>query len=98
MRGLGWIPAIVGIALLLAAFDHESGIRKWLDLRGDVREARGRISEVRDEVDRLRAEAHALEHDDFAIERAIREELEYARVGETVVRLRARGPSTPRNP
>lgn len=98
MRGVLWIPAIVGLAVASAALDGDSGIRNWLALRSDLGEARARIGALRDEVDRLRREADALENDEFAIERAIREELEYARRGETVVRLRARGVTTPRNP
>jgi cell division protein FtsB len=98
VRGILWIPAIVGIAVASAAIDGDSGIRNWLALRSDLDEARTRIAELRDEVSELRSQADALEADEFAIERAIREELEYAREGETVVRLRARGATTPRNP
>lgn len=84
--------SLLGLALLLglasAALDEEAGIRSWLHLRGELLEAEARVEALRAETLRLRVEVLRLESDDFALERAIREELELARPGETLVRLR----------
>jgi cell division protein FtsB len=53
---------------------------------------------LRGEIEGLRREAQRLEEDDFATERAIREELEYARPGQTVLRLRGSSASSHRIP
>lgn len=96
MKGLWWIPALVGIALVSAAVDEGSGIRKSWQLRSDLRAAHERIETLRAEIETLRREATALESDPFAIERAIREDLDFARAGETVVRLIPAVEPTPR--
>ncbi|HEY5658262.1 MAG TPA: septum formation initiator family protein [Myxococcota bacterium] len=87
MRGWLWIPALAGMVLAVALLDGDSGLGTWLRLRAELADARGRIAGIRDEADSLARQADALEGDDFAIERAIREELEYARSGETLLRL-----------
>lgn len=87
MRGWLWIPALVGVALASAVLDGDSGLGTWLRLRADLAAADSRIAEIREQADALQRQADALETDEFAIERAIREELEYARRGETLVRL-----------
>ena len=81
------VPVLLVLALGHAALDEEAGIRCWLHLRGELAEARTRIEGLRGEIAELRLEAQRLEEDDFATERAIREELEYARPGQTVLRL-----------
>lgn len=81
------IPALLVAALAVAVLDEDAGIRTWLRLRGDVRAAEARQETLRAEIAELRDEAEALESQRFAQERAIREELEWARPGETVVRL-----------
>ena len=53
---------------------------------------------LRRDVETRREDAASLEADEFAIERAIRERLEYARPGETIVRLRAESDATTRLP
>ena len=87
MRGLLWLPGLALGAVLVAAFGGDSGIGNWLRLRDDLRGARERIALLDREIALLRRQAQQLEADDFAIERAIREDLEYARAGETLVRL-----------
>ena len=87
MRGWLWIPALAGMVLAVALLDGDSGLGTWLRLRAELADAHGRIAGIRDEADSLARQADALEGDDFAIERAIREELEYARSGETLLRL-----------
>jgi cell division protein FtsB len=98
VRGWLWIPALVGAALVAAVLDEDSGIGNWWRLREDVRESHVRIAEVRTEIVALREEAEVLEGDEFAIERAIREELDYARPGETVIRLPREGSASSRFP
>ena len=96
MKGLLWIPAMLGVALLWAAIDQGSGIRKSWQLRSDLRAARVRIETLRADVARLRRDAERLEDDPFAIEAAIREDLGFARPGEIVVRRRRPSDPTPR--
>ncbi len=71
----------------LAAADDESGLLKWLQLRADLRASQERIAAIETEIAKLRKDVADLEADPFAIERAIREDLEFARQGETVVRF-----------
>ena len=87
MRSLLWIPALVVAALVCAAADENSGLRKSRQLRSDLHAAEGRIASLRQEIDDLRRQASELESDPFAIERAIREDLDWSRPGETLVRL-----------
>jgi cell division protein FtsB len=88
MRGFWPIPALVAAALLFAWIDGDAGLRTWWELRGEVAEAQVRNEGLRRDVEVRQRDATALEDDDFAIERAIRERLEYARPGETIVKLR----------
>jgi len=88
---VGWaVGAVVALALALALLDGDSGLRTWWTLRADLGDARTRIAALRERVADLEQQAHGLEDDPFALERAIRERLEYARPGETVIRLRPR--------
>ena len=92
-----WIPVTVVCAVAAAAIDQERGIRTWLRLQADLVAAELRIAAISEEIETQEADVEALTQDPFAIERAIREELHYARPGETVVRLRPAGLATPRN-
>jgi cell division protein FtsB len=83
-----WIAAaIIAAALAAAMIDSEAGVRSWLRLRGDLWAAEARIEAIRDEIAASEEEAEALRSDPVAIESAIREDLQLARPGETVVRL-----------
>ncbi len=82
------LPALVAVALLFAWIDGDAGLRAWWSLRSDRDQSNGRIAALRLDVETRRRDAAALEDDEFAIERAIRERLEYARPGETIVKLR----------
>jgi cell division protein FtsB len=92
------ICVLLVLALAHAALDEEAGVRRWLHLRGELAEARARIEMLRSEIEGLRREARRLEEDDFATERAIREELGYARPGQTVLRMREPNASSHRIP
>ena len=98
VRSLLLIPALVGVAAVYATFDGDSGIRAWWSMRNDLVQTQERVVALRAETAQLRGEVAALEGDRFAIERAIREDLGYARRGETVVRTSRVGDSTHRNP
>ena len=96
------IPALLAAALAMAWLDTDSGLRAWLGLRRDVTAARGRIQSLQAEIVELDSQAKALASDPFAQERAIREELEWALAGESVVRMPAEAPAPirdrPENP
>jgi cell division protein FtsB len=98
VRGFLLIPALVAAALVYAAFDADSGIRRWLQMRSDLEASHAHIEEIRREVHTLRRDAAQLENDAFAIESAIREDLKLARPGELVVRLSGGEASNPRFP
>ncbi len=95
MRDWWPLPALVAAALLFAWIDGDAGLRAWRRLRSDRDEANGRIAALREDVETRRRDAAALEDDEFAIERAIRERLEYARPDETIVVLRFYGSADP---
>ncbi len=92
-----WVPFIVVLAVAAAALDDERGFRTWLRLQDELAAADLRIAAISEDIESHKIQIEALSNDPFAIERAIREELRYARDGETVVRLRAPGLATPRN-
>jgi cell division protein FtsB len=98
VRGLLLIPALVAAALVYAAFDADSGILRWLQMRADLEASRARIEEIRSEVQALQRDAAGLENDAFAIESAIREDLKLARPGELVVHFSGGDASNPRFP
>ena len=96
-----WLTiGVVSVALVLALVDGESGLRTWWALREDLRAAEKRIEQLRSDVVDLESEGGGLTGagEPFALERAIRERLVYARDGETLVRLDVRGETSPRIP
>ena len=87
--------ALVWVCL---AADRGSGISTWLRQRADLENSDEQLAKLEAEIARLKREIESLQRDPFAIERAIREDLEYARVGETVIRLPNEPGSNPRIP
>lgn len=87
MREWLLVPAGLLAAIAVAALDQEAGLRAWRERGVELSAARERIGAARAEVERLRAEVAALEGEPFALERAIREDLGFAKPGETVVLL-----------
>jgi cell division protein FtsB len=98
--GMGvWLAVAVAAAAFFTAFlDGESGLRTWWELRADLRSAEDRIAQLQTSVDSLERDSGGLEADPFALERAIRERLQYARPGETVVLLTKSAPANTRIP
>jgi cell division protein FtsB len=96
-----WLTiGVVSVALVLALVDGESGLRTWWALREDLHAAQARIEQLKSDVAELESEGGGLTGagEPFALERAIRERLVYARDGETLVRLDAPGGGSPRIP
>lgn len=81
------VRVAIGAALVFGFADSETGIRTWWDLRGELSEARARIDRIQDANSDLLAEVKDLRSDRWAMERAIREDLQLARPGEAVVRF-----------
>jgi cell division protein FtsB len=98
LKRLLLIPALIGAVIVYAVFDSDSGIRSLLQVRENVAVSRERIAAIRHEIEGLKLEADALERDDFAVERAIREDLGLARPAERIVRFSGPGDSNPRFP
>jgi cell division protein FtsB len=98
VRAFLWLGLVLALGLARAGLDADSGVRQWLYLRAELDEARARIASLDGEVELLHTEAERLEADDYALERAIREELELVQPGQTLVRLRRRGVPSDRNP
>ena len=98
--GMGvWLAiGVVGVALAMALTDGDSGLRTWWTLRDDLRVAQSRIEELRTDVADLERDSGGLVGDPFALERAIRERLSFAREGETIVRLSPTGDTSHRIP
>jgi cell division protein FtsB len=96
--GLWLALAVAGAGLATAYYDDDSGLRTWWTLRADLRDAAARIEQLRTEVAGLERDSGGLEGDPFVLERAIRERLELALPGETVVRLSPRETATTRIP
>ena len=87
LRAHWLVPTILGIGLVLSLADGESGLLPWYELRQELEGSRDRIATLGQRVESLDHEISALERDPFALERAIREELELARPGEVVIRF-----------
>ncbi len=80
------VAGLAGAFLAYSALEGK-GLRQHLRLQREVRAVAARNDELRQENVRLRREARALAGDPAALERAAREELNYVRPGEVVIRL-----------
>jgi cell division protein FtsB len=96
--GVWLATGVVGMALVLALADGATGLRTWWALREELRAAQVRIEALRGQVADLERDSGGLTGagEPFALERAIRERLIYAREGETLVRLDLPGDTNPR--
>ena len=90
MRGVSttWLAllALAAVAVIAGA-DGKSGIPMWLRRRSDLEQASARVEVLAREAKALRGQIEALSSEPFALERAIREDLELALPGEIVVRF-----------
>ena len=98
MRRLLVIPALLLAALVYISADRGAGLSTWLRDRADLEDSEDRIAKLEAEITRLKQEVQRLETDPFAIESAIREDLDWARADETVVLLPGDLDSNPRFP
>ncbi len=98
MKALLLAAALVAALVVHAAFDTDAGVGTWLRLRGLLRESQAHNAELSGRIAALETEAQALEAGGFAVERAIREELGFARADETLVRLPRNDRSSARFP
>ena len=87
MRTTWLVPVMLAVVAAIALADGSSGIPMWFRLRGDVAQAHRRVQGLVQETDALRAQIDSLQREPFALERAIREDLELAKPGEIVVRF-----------
>lgn len=83
-----WLAALLLAAVAIVAIvDTDSGIPMWFRLRHDVGDVEHRVAALVRETNALREQIEALESEPFALERAIREDLELALPGEVIVRF-----------
>ncbi len=92
------IPALLAAALIYISVDRGAGLSTFMRDRAALESSEEQIAQLEAEIVRLKAELRQLESDPVAIERAIREELEWARKSETVIRLPHASDSNPRFP
>jgi len=78
---------LVAGAAVWAWLDADDGLDTWRRLHREVAEAQARLRALEARNEALRAEIEALAADPAAQERAVREELRWARPGEIVVRV-----------
>jgi len=98
VKSLLIIPALLAAALIYISVDRGAGLSTWMRDRDALEDSTDQIAQLEAEIVQLKAEVSRLESDPFAIEQAIREELEWARAGETVVRIPGPSDSNPRFP
>ena len=96
MRSVSIAPAVVAAglaaALALAVLDGESGLLTWLDLSEERSALRSQIDEQSGANAALAEQIEALQDDPYEADRVIREALDFAKPGETVVRFKRRDP------
>ena len=95
VRSFWLISALFAAALTLAITDRESGLPMWEHQQGTGQEAHQRKQQRRFEAKTQQTKGAAMGHDPAGRERAIREGVEWARPGETVIRFveRDNGPA-----
>lgn len=74
-------------AVMLAVVDRDSGLQTWMRLRSELFASQSRIHQLESETAELRAQISDLQSHPWAVERAIREDLDLARPGEVLVRF-----------
>lgn len=87
MRSSLLVLGLAVCAAMLAVVNQDSGFPTWLRLRANLDASQARIHELETETSDLRAQIVDLETQPWAVERAIREDLDLARPGEVLVRF-----------
>lgn len=85
------VLGLAAFAATLVVVDRDSGAGTWLRLRSELAESRARIERLEAETSSLQRQIEDLRSEPWAIERAIREDLDLARPGEVLVRFRRTG-------
>lgn len=83
--GLRWLLTLAAIVLWLYALIGPEGLRTQFDRRARRDALAQQLAEEQRRSEALRTEVEALREDDAAIERAIRDQLDYQRPGEKVL-------------
>lgn len=86
-RHLAIAYGVALVALLGASALDPDGLRRWLELDGEVRRVEQENRDLERENARMRREVRALTGDPAALERAAREDLGYVRPGEIILKL-----------
>ena len=89
---------LLAVALIYITADQGSGLLTWMRHQEDLEDSEARISGLEMEITQLTAEIQSLQADPFAIESAIREDLEFAATLETLIRIPAEPGLNPRIP
>ena len=82
---------VLGLAVMAATLvvvDRESGLGTWFELRSELAESDTRVQHLEAETSSLREQIADLQAHPWAIERAIREDLDLARPGEVLIRFK----------
>ena len=87
LRDLAIVLGVITLTAGFAVWDPDSGLRTWWSLRQDAATVDARIQGLRDHAAASATTIRGLREDPLAQERAIREDLGFARPGETIVRL-----------
>ena len=94
MRSVSIAPAVVAAgfvaAFALAVLDRESGLLTWLELSEERSAMHAQIDDQRRTNAELAVQIDGLLKDPYEADRAIREALELAKPGETIVRFKRR--------
>ena len=92
MRSVAIAPAVVAVglaaALVLAVLDRDSGLLTWPELSKQRSELRSQIEDQRHANAATARQIEALINDPHETDRAIREALDLAKPGETIVRFK----------
>jgi cell division protein FtsB len=97
LTGLALLLLFVAILLLVAVW-YMPLIEQNERMRRNIFELDNKIQKASEEGKQLKAAYEALRHDPKAVERLAREQLGYARTGETVIRFEAHATNAPPRP
>ena len=97
LTGLALLLLFVAVLLLVAVW-YMPVIQENERMRRNIFELDNKIQKASDEGKQLKAAYEALRHDPKAVERLAREQLGYARTGETVIRFEAQSTNAPARP